>query len=42
MTIYIYILSFIYSATNVVTCAGFHLKQIWRLTKAMTKIKREH
>ena len=27
------------SATNVITCAKFHLKQIWQLTKAMPKMK---
>ena len=32
----------IHSATNVITCARFSLKQMWRLTKAMTEMKCEH
>ena len=27
---------------NVITCARFHLKQMWRLMKAKTEMKREH
>ena len=30
------------SNTNVITCARFRLKQMWRLTKAMAKMKWEH
>ena len=29
-------------ATNVITCARFRLKQMWRLTKAMAELKCEH
>ena len=29
-------------ATSVITCAGLCLKQMWRLTKAKTKMKPEH
>ena len=32
----------IHSATNVINCAKFRLKQIWRLTKAMAKVKCKH
>ena len=31
----------IHAATNVITCARLRLKQMWRLTKAKTKMKRE-
>ena len=31
-----------HSATNVITCTRLLLKQMWRLTKAKTKMKREH
>ena len=32
----------IHSATNLIACVRFRLKQMWRLTKAMTKMKLEH
>ena len=32
----------IHSTTNVITFGRFSLKQMWRLTKAMTKMKCEH
>ena len=32
----------IFSANNVITCARLRLKQVWRLTKANTEMKREH
>ena len=31
-----------YTTTNVITCARFQLKQMWRLTIAMTAMKCEH
>ena len=32
----------IHSATNVITCARLRLKEMWRLTKAKTEMKREY
>ena len=32
----------IHSATNPITCARPRLKQMWRLKKAKTEMKREH
>ena len=32
----------IHSATKVITSARYSLKKMWRLTKVMTAIKREH
>ena len=45
---YIYVLQWwrpyvsIHSATNLITCASLRLKQMWRLTKAKTEMRREH
>ena len=41
MYIYIYIYISIHSAANVITCARLRLKQMWQLTRASTKMKRE-
>ena len=38
----LYICTCTYTATNVITCARLHLKQMWQLTKAKTEMKREH
>ena len=35
-------LNSIHSATKIITCVRFCLKQMWWLTKAMAKMKREH
>ena len=42
--IYIYIYIYIYNSFryNVITCARLRLKQMWRLTKEKTEMKREH
>ena len=40
LSIYLYVS--IHSIISVITCARFCLKQMWRLTKAMTEMKREN